>query len=128
MSTNCENSDYNGCSKIVKVQKNGGAYSSEISLLGEVEMQRKDDSSFVRGLLENEPPHVFWKYLLHEMAPRWKRVPNSSRGSRRKARLGEEVCEKEGSRVHLTQEPKLRKKRKLHVQGNIVPVLCPCFH
>ncbi|XP_016554226.2 uncharacterized protein LOC107853764 [Capsicum annuum] len=111
MSTNCENSDYNGCSKIVKVQKNGGAYSSEISLLGEVEMQRKDDSSFVRGLLENEPPHVFWKYLLHEMAPRWKRVPNSSRGSRRKARLGEEVCEKEGSRVHLTQEPKLRKKR-----------------
>ncbi|KAM3341162.1 hypothetical protein P3S68_028797 [Capsicum galapagoense] len=103
--------DYNGCSKIVKVQKNGGAYSSEISLLGEVGMQRKDDSSFVRGLLENEPPHVFWKYLLHEMAPRWKRVPNSSRGSRRKARLGEEVCEKEGSRVHLTQEPKLRKKR-----------------
>ncbi|PHT37753.1 hypothetical protein CQW23_21326 [Capsicum baccatum] len=33
MSTYCENSGYNGCSKIVKVQKNGAAYSSEISLL-----------------------------------------------------------------------------------------------
>ncbi|KAK4723742.1 hypothetical protein R3W88_026521 [Solanum pinnatisectum] len=102
LSSNCESSVYNSCSKILKVQQNGRTYPSKISLLGELEMQQMDDSSFVRGLLENESPHVFWTNLLH------------GRPSK-----GEQVSEKEGNKVHLTPEPKLRKKRKLHVQGKL---------
>ncbi|KAF3680877.1 hypothetical protein FXO37_03110 [Capsicum annuum] len=117
MSSNRENNNYNSCSKIVKVQKNGGTYSSEIPLFGEVEMQQTDSSSFARGLPENDPPHGFRKKLLREVAPKWKHdMPSSSRGSRRKVRLGEQVCETEGHRIHLTPEPNLRKKCKLHVQ------------
>ncbi|PHU06838.1 hypothetical protein BC332_23327 [Capsicum chinense] len=47
MSSNRENNNHNGCSKIVTVQENGKTYSGEIPLLGEVEMQQTD-SSFVR--------------------------------------------------------------------------------
>ncbi|XP_015169515.1 protein CHROMATIN REMODELING 4-like isoform X2 [Solanum tuberosum] len=128
LSSNCENSVYNSCSKILKVQQNGGTYPSKTSLLGELEMQQMDDSSFVRGLLENESPHVFWTNLLHGRVPRWKHSPSPSRGNRRKVRLqgdlnqpskGEQVSEKEGNKVHLTPEPKLRKKRKLHVQRKL---------
>ncbi|KAK6777346.1 hypothetical protein RDI58_024063 [Solanum bulbocastanum] len=111
-------------------RKNGRTYPSKISLLGELEMQQMDDSSLVRGLLENESPHVFWTNLLHGRVPRWKHSPSTSRGNRRKVRLqgdfnqpskGEQVSEKEGNKVHLTPEPKLRKKRKLHVQGKLGP-------
>ncbi|KAL3356132.1 hypothetical protein AABB24_017013 [Solanum stoloniferum] len=128
LSSNCENSVYNSCSKILKVQPNGGTYPSKKSLLGELEMQQMDDSSFVRGLLENESPHVFWTNLVHGRVPRWKHSPSPSRGNRRKVRLqgdlnqpskGEQVSEKEGNKVHLTPEPKLRKKWKLHVQGKL---------
>ncbi|PHU06517.1 hypothetical protein BC332_23006 [Capsicum chinense] len=66
-----------------------------------------------------------WKNLLHEVAPKWKHyLPSSSRGNRRKVRLGEQVCGKEGNRVHLTPEPNLRKKCKLHVQGTSHPSAC----
>lgn len=138
ISSNCEYSDYNSSSKILKEQQNEGTYPSKISLLGELEMQQMDDSSFVKQLLENESPHVFWINLLHERVPRWKQ-PSPSRGIRRKVRLqgdlnqpskGEQASEGEGNKVHLIPEPKLRKKRKLHVQGkreklgNVVPNLC----
>ncbi|XP_060201535.1 uncharacterized protein LOC132630036 isoform X2 [Lycium barbarum] len=127
MSSNCENSDYNSCSKILKVQQNGGTYTSKISLLGELELQRmNDDSYLVRGLLENESPQVFWTNLLCGRVPRWKHLPSPSGGVRRKVRFqgdlyqpskGEQVSEKEGNKVHLTPVRKLRTKRKLHVQG-----------
>ncbi|KAK4353286.1 hypothetical protein RND71_028804 [Anisodus tanguticus] len=88
MSSNSENSDYNSCSKILKVQQNGGTYPSKISLPGELEMQRMDDDdSLVRGLLENESPQVFWSNLLRGRVPRWKHLPSPSRGIRRKVRL-----------------------------------------
>ncbi|XP_015089613.1 protein CHROMATIN REMODELING 4-like [Solanum pennellii] len=128
MSSNCENSVNNSGSKILKIQQNGGTYPSKISLLGELKMQQMDDSSFVRRLLENESPHVFWTNLLHGRVPMWKHSPSPSRGNRRKVRLqgdvnqpskGEQVSKKEGNKVHLTPEPKLRKKRKLHVQGKL---------
>ncbi|PHT37764.1 hypothetical protein CQW23_21337 [Capsicum baccatum] len=121
ISGNHENNNHNGFSKIVKVQENGGTYSSEIPLHGEVEMQRTD-SSFMRGLPENYSPHDIWKNLLHEVDPKWKHYfPSSSRGNIRKVRLGEQVCGKEVNRVHLTPEPNLRKKCKLHVQGTSHP-------
>ncbi|XP_016470560.1 uncharacterized protein LOC107792831 isoform X1 [Nicotiana tabacum] len=129
ISSNSENSDYNSCSKILKVQQNGGTYPRNISLLGEVEMQLMDDSSFVRGMT-NEFPNVFWTSLLHGTVRRWKHLPRLSQGIRRKVRPRVDLCQpsereqvsekkgrKEGNKVHLTPEPKLRTKRKLHVQG-----------
>ncbi|KAF3668467.1 hypothetical protein FXO38_08055 [Capsicum annuum] len=61
ISGNHENNNHNGFSKIVKVQENGGTYSSEIPLLGEVEMQQTDSSSFMRGLPENYSPQISGK-------------------------------------------------------------------
>ncbi|XP_070007002.1 uncharacterized protein [Nicotiana sylvestris] len=128
MSSNSENSDYNSCSKILKVQQNGGTYPRNISLLGEVEMQLMDDSSFVRGMT-NELPNVFWISLLHGTVRRWKHLPRLSQGIRtvrprgdlcqpsEREQVSEKKGRKEGNKVHLTPEPKLRTKRKLHVQG-----------
>ncbi|KAI3962250.1 hypothetical protein MKX01_030800 [Papaver californicum] len=61
-------SSTNNSSIVVKVNRTGGKYSSDISLPGELEMQSVDE----------DLPHVFWTKLLNRKTPKWRYLPAAS--------------------------------------------------
>lgn len=59
---------------VLEVQQIEGVYSTNISLVGEVEYPLMDNFSVVEEMLIKEPPHVFWVNILEGRKPRWKYV------------------------------------------------------
>ncbi|XP_043696783.1 helicase protein MOM1-like, partial [Telopea speciosissima] len=83
---NAENSGKNNCSFISKVKQSGATYSRDIPLLGESEMQLRDE----------EPPHVFWTKLLQGRYPRWRYLSGSSPRIRKRVQYFEGSPRKSG--------------------------------
>ncbi|XP_019187024.1 PREDICTED: chromodomain-helicase-DNA-binding protein Mi-2 homolog isoform X2 [Ipomoea nil] len=78
-----ENSGSANCFRILKVQQNAGAYPQNITLPGELEMQSREDSSIISGLLDNEHASLFWMNLLEGRHSRRKYLSNPSQRVRK---------------------------------------------
>lgn len=79
----CEASDPTSCSIISRVQQTEGAYTSNILLLGEVELQSMENFIVIKQFMDNEPPHAFWTNLLEGREHRWKYLPGPSARKRK---------------------------------------------
>lgn len=66
------------CSVVTRVQQTKGAYTSNIFLLGEVELQSMESFLVIKQFMDNEPPHAFWLNLLEGREYRSKYSPGPS--------------------------------------------------
>ncbi|XP_058094527.1 uncharacterized protein LOC131240366 [Magnolia sinica] len=92
-----KNNDTSNCSIILKAKQSGAAYSRNISLLGELELQLTDE----------EQPHAFWKKLLEGRIPKWRYLTGSSQRARKRVQYFDDLPEKPGA-----GNDEVRKKRK----------------
>ncbi|KAI3962249.1 hypothetical protein MKX01_030799 [Papaver californicum] len=86
---------------VVKVNQTGGAYSRDVSLPGELEMQSVDE----------ELPHVFWTKLLNRKIPNWRYLPAASSLQRIRKRV--QYSEGSLKKADLDNDDVIKKKRKV---------------
>ncbi|KAJ4970479.1 hypothetical protein NE237_003578 [Protea cynaroides] len=116
---NAENSKKNNCLFISKVKQIGATYSRDIPLLGESEMQLRDEGT----------PHVFWTKLLQGRYPRWRYLSGLAHRIRKRVQYfdespiksdvdGDEVIKKRNKVANnvidlISLKPCLEDKRKV---------------